>query len=61
MPVRAVMGTNTTGIDAAIVDDLVANVPNGRLLELPGDHACHIQNMDRFLAELVSHITAVPV
>ena len=29
-----------------------------RLLELPGDHACHIQNLDRFLEELARH-TAV--
>ena len=59
VPVLAVKGTETTGDDAAIVDDLAATVPHGRVLELPGDHACHIQNMDRFLAELAGHTAAV--
>jgi pimeloyl-ACP methyl ester carboxylesterase len=60
VPVLAVKGTATTEDLAAIVDDLVATVPHGRVLELPGDHACHLQNMERFLAELASHTTAVP-
>lgn len=57
VPVLAVKGTDTTEQDAAVVYDLVAAVPRARLLELPGDHACHIQNMDRFLEELDAHIT----
>lgn len=60
VPVLAVKGTETTEDLAAIVDDLVATVPHGRVLELPGGHACHLQNMDRFLAELARHTTAVP-
>jgi pimeloyl-ACP methyl ester carboxylesterase len=59
MPVQAVKGTKTTEDLAAIVDDIAATVPHGRLLELPGDHACHLQNMDRFLAELIKHTAAV--
>jgi len=55
IPVLAVRGTDTTELEAAVVDDLVATVPRGRLLELPGDHASHIQNMDRFLDELDRH------
>lgn len=55
LPVLAVKGTETTADLAAIVDDLVAAVPHGRLLELPGGHASHLQNMDRFLAELARH------
>ena len=55
-PVLGVRGTETTAHLAQIVSDLLANVPHGRLLELPGDHACHIKNMDRFLAELKSHL-----
>jgi hypothetical protein len=43
------------------VNDLVAAVPRGRLLELPGDHASHIQNIDRFLEELDAHITGSKV
>jgi hypothetical protein len=53
-----VKGTDTTGIDAAIVVGLVATAPHGYLLELPGDHACHIQHMDRFLVELARHTGA---
>lgn len=60
VPVLAVAGIETTDVLAAIVDDLVALVPNGRLLELPGGHACHIQNPARFLAELAEHTATVP-
>ncbi|MBI3971667.1 MAG: alpha/beta hydrolase [Chloroflexi bacterium] len=60
VPVLGVKGTETTEDLAAIVDDLVANVPHGTLLELPGGHACHIQNVDRFLEELTRHTAAVP-
>jgi pimeloyl-ACP methyl ester carboxylesterase len=55
VPVLGVKGTQTTEDLAATVDDLVAHVPHGRLLELPGGHACHIQNIDRFLEELKQH------
>jgi pimeloyl-ACP methyl ester carboxylesterase len=54
-PVLGVKGTETTEEVAQIVDDLVATVPRGRALELPGGHACHLQNQDRFLAELRRH------
>lgn len=60
VPVLAVKGTETTEVLAAIVDDLAALVPRARVLELPGGHACHIQNMDRFLAELARHTARVP-
>ena len=56
IPVLAVKGTDTTEQDAAVVYDLVATVPRGRLLELPGGHASHIENTDRFLEELDTHI-----
>jgi pimeloyl-ACP methyl ester carboxylesterase len=59
VPVLAVKGADTTEDLAAIVDDLAATAPRGRLLTLPGDHACHIQNKDRFLAELTGHTAAV--
>jgi pimeloyl-ACP methyl ester carboxylesterase len=55
LPILAVKGTETTEDLAAIVDDLVATTPHGRLLELPGGHACHIENIDRFLEELTGH------
>lgn len=60
IPLLAVKGTDTTEQDAAVVDDLVANAPRARLLELPGDHACHIQNIDRFLEELDTHLANPP-
>jgi hypothetical protein len=52
----AVKGTDTTEQDAAVVYDLVGTVPRGRLLELPGGHASHTENTDRFLEELDTHI-----
>ena len=55
-PILAVKGTDTAGYLAAIVDDIVANAPNATLLELPGGHACHLENFDRFLDELEAHI-----
>jgi pimeloyl-ACP methyl ester carboxylesterase len=58
IPVLAVKGTDTTELEAAVVDNLAATVPRGRLLELPGGHACHIENIDRFLAELAGHTAA---
>jgi pimeloyl-ACP methyl ester carboxylesterase len=61
MPVLGVKGTDTNEDFAAIVDDLVATVPRGRVLELPGGHASHLQNSDRFLQELVAHTSAAPV
>jgi pimeloyl-ACP methyl ester carboxylesterase len=62
VPVLAVKGTQTTADLAAIVDDIVTAVPDATLLELPGDHACHLQNFDRFLDELEAHLRerAVP-
>lgn len=53
--VLAVKGTDTTELEAAVVDNLAATAPNVRVLELPGGHASHIENIDRFLAELTRH------
>lgn len=55
-PVLGVKGTDTTEDLAAVVDDIVTAAPLGRLLVLPGGHACHIQNINRFLEELGTHI-----
>jgi pimeloyl-ACP methyl ester carboxylesterase len=59
VPVLAVKGNETTDVLAAIAEDLAEQAPHGRLLELPGGHACHIQNMDRFLAALAAHTAVV--
>lgn len=58
VPVLAIKGTETTEDLAAIVDDLAAIAPHARPLELPGGHACHIENIDRFLDELFKHTAA---
>ena len=41
-----------------IVDALAATMPNIRLLELPGDHASHLQNVERFITELTAHVAS---
>jgi pimeloyl-ACP methyl ester carboxylesterase len=56
VPVLAVKGTDTTELEAVVVDELAATVPYDRVLELPGGHASHIENIDRFLEELDTHI-----
>jgi pimeloyl-ACP methyl ester carboxylesterase len=55
IPILTVKGTDTTEQDAAVVDDLAATAPRVRLLDLPGGHASHIENIDRFLDELTRH------
>jgi pimeloyl-ACP methyl ester carboxylesterase len=57
VPVLAVRGTDTAELEATVVDNLAATVPRGRLLELPGGHACHIQSIDRYLEELDAHLS----
>lgn len=61
VPLLGVKGTETTEDFVAIVDDLVANARHGRVLQLPSGHACHIQNPDRFLAELEAHTARTQV
>lgn len=60
-PVLGVKGTETSEDMKAIVDYLTANAPRGKLLELPGGHACHIENFDRFLDELIEHTSMARV
>lgn len=60
MPILGVKGTETTADMGAMVDAIVAQAPNATLLELPGDHACHIEHMDRFLEALEAHLAQRP-
>lgn len=53
-PVLLVVGTETAQFLKDIIDELSSNYPDARLLALPGGHRCHIENIDRFLAELES-------
>lgn len=58
VPLLAVRGSEGTDEDREIVDALVATVPNARLLVLPGDHASHLQNVERFIAEMTAHVAS---
>jgi pimeloyl-ACP methyl ester carboxylesterase len=57
VPILAVKGTETSELLGAIVDGLVATAPRVTLLELPGGHACHLEQMDRFLDAMEAHLT----
>lgn len=56
--VLLVKGTHTTAWEKLVVDELGARIPHARVVELEGDHASHIQSIDRFLEELEAHLTA---
>lgn len=55
-PVLLVKGTVTQPWLKRVVDVLGGRIPDARVVELPGDHACHIQSIDRFLEELEAHL-----
>jgi pimeloyl-ACP methyl ester carboxylesterase len=55
-PTLAVKGTVTETWEMRVVDTIGGTVPNGRVLELEGDHACHIQSIDRFLEEFEAQL-----
>ena len=57
-PVLLFKGTVTTEWEKRVVDELGARIPGARVVELEGDHACHIQSIDRFLEELEAHLRA---
>ena len=41
-----------------VVDLLAEHLPTSRVVELEGDHAHHIQSIDRFVEELETHLSA---
>lgn len=55
-PVLLCKGTVTGDWEKRVVDELGARIPGARVVELEGDHACHIQSIDRFMAELDAHL-----
>lgn len=57
-PVLLVKGTASTSSERSVVDQLGDWFPSGRVLELEGDHACHISSIDRFMEELEAHLKA---
>jgi pimeloyl-ACP methyl ester carboxylesterase len=56
VPILAVRGGESTRTDRSIVAAIVENAPNASLLELPGDHSCHIEHLDAFLEALERHL-----
>ena len=48
-PVVLFKGTLTTDWQKRVVDALGERLPDARVVELEGDHACHIQSIDAFL------------
>jgi pimeloyl-ACP methyl ester carboxylesterase len=57
-PVLLVKGTDTTDWEKRVVDVLGARLPNATVIELPGDHASHIQSIDAFLEAVEAHLTS---
>jgi pimeloyl-ACP methyl ester carboxylesterase len=55
-PVLLVHGSATTDWLKRVVAVLDARLPDARVLELPGDHACHLENPGVFLAALERHL-----
>ena len=57
-PVLLFKGTVTGDWEKRVVDELGTRIPGARVVELAGDHACHIQSIDSFLEELETHVKA---
>lgn len=60
-PVLLTKGSVTVGWEKRVVDLLVEHLPASRAVELDGDHAHHIQSIDRFLDEFGTHLSTVRV
>jgi pimeloyl-ACP methyl ester carboxylesterase len=58
-PTLLIKGSDSTAELRQIVDVLGDTLPNARVVELDGDHGCHIQSIDRFLDELTKHLSVV--
>jgi pimeloyl-ACP methyl ester carboxylesterase len=57
-PVLLVKGSVTTETDKRVVEILGERLPSATVLELPGDHASHIQSIDAFLEAFEKHLAA---
>ncbi len=55
-PVLLVKGSVTTEGEKRVVDVLGERLPKATVLELPGDHASHIQSIDAFLKAFEEHL-----
>jgi hypothetical protein len=57
-PVLLVKGSVTADWLKRVVDVLGERVQDANVIELPGDHACHIQSTDVFLEQFNKHVIA---
>lgn len=55
-PVLLVHGNVTAELEKRVVAVLAERLPNATVVELPGDHAAHIQSIDAFLEALENHL-----
>jgi pimeloyl-ACP methyl ester carboxylesterase len=55
-PILLVRGSETAKWLSRVVDVLAGHLPHASVLELPGGHACHIEDIDAFLAGLERHL-----
>lgn len=55
-PTLAVKGTRTEPWEMRVVDTIGELAQNARVLELEGDHACHIQSIEEFCSEFEAHL-----
>lgn len=52
LPVLLIVGEGTAAYNRMIIEALARDLPNARVLELPGGHVAPIASMDRFLEEV---------
>lgn len=55
-PVLLTKGTETGETEKRVVDKLARHLPNARVVEFEGNHAHHIESLDRFLDVLDDHL-----
>lgn len=57
-PVLLVKGTESSSWLRGIVDALGRHYPRATVLDLEGSHACHVERIDEFLAELEKQLAS---
>lgn len=60
-PVLLTKGTHTEEWEKRVVDLLGQHLPDAHVVELEGGHAHHIEDLDRFLGHLETHLRASTV
>ncbi|MGD9710640.1 MAG: alpha/beta fold hydrolase, partial [Thermomicrobiales bacterium] len=58
IPILLVRGKETSDLLGAPTTIIAATAPNATVLELPGGHACHLENPDRFLEAFEAHLAS---